>query len=103
MPQAIAGFAIERSTARSHVQLDHVAIGHRMGSANVLSVESALAPYARVLERPREVPVHEPRDVLHGLAPVEDERPFPVWRAARRLGVDTGRRAFMLPILRGTS
>src|SRR5262245_62786330 len=37
----------------SRVQLDHVAVGDRMGSADVLSVESTLAPHARVPERPR--------------------------------------------------
>src|SRR5436190_5821501 len=36
-------------------------------------------PDARVPERAREVFVHEPRDVFHGLAAVEYERPSPVW------------------------
>ena len=72
------------------MQLDHVAVLHRMLTPHLLSVESGCTPDARVPERAREVFVHEPRDVLHGLAPVEYERPSPVWRAARRLGVDAG-------------
>jgi len=66
------------------MQLDHVAVLHRMLTPHLLSVESGCTPYARVPERAREIFVHEPRDVLHGLAPVEYERPSPVWRAARR-------------------
>jgi hypothetical protein len=34
----------------SHMQLDHITIGYWMLSADMLSVESALAPHARVLE-----------------------------------------------------
>ena len=72
------------------MQLDHVAVLYRMLTPHLLSIESGSTPDARVPERAREVFVHEPRDVLHGLAPVEDERPSPVWRAARCLGVDAG-------------
>src|SRR6266542_2746564 len=57
---------------------------------HLLPVESGCTPYARVSERAREVFVHEARDVLHGLTAVEYERPSPVWRAARCLGVDAG-------------
>ena len=72
----------------SRVQLDHVAVGDRMGSADVLSVESALAPHACVPERPREVLVHEPGDVRDGLALAHGVRPISVGRPARRFGVD---------------
>src|SRR5215472_16657411 len=72
------------------MQLDHVAVLHRMLTPHLPSVESAFTPYARVPERAREVFVYEPRDVLHGLAAVEYERPSPVRRTARRLGVDAG-------------
>src|SRR5215510_13998036 len=81
----------ERPNTRvSRMQLDHVAVLHRMLTPHLLSVESGRTPHPRVPERAREVFVHEPRDVLHGLAAVEYERPSPVWRAARRLGVDAG-------------
>jgi hypothetical protein len=70
------------------MQLDHVAVLHRMLTPHLLSVESGRTPHACVPERAREVSVHEPRDVLHGLAAVEDERAAPVGRAARRLRVD---------------
>src|SRR5260370_38053692 len=61
-----------------------------MLTPHLLSVEFDCTPYPRVPERAREIFVHEPREVLHGLTAVEDERPDPVWRAARRLGVDAG-------------
>src|SRR5262245_34052458 len=57
---------------------------------DLLSIEAGRAPYARVSERTREILMHEPRDVLHGLAPVDDERPAAVGRTARGLGVDAG-------------
>jgi hypothetical protein len=72
------------------VQLDHVTIFHRMLTPHLLSVESGCTPYPRVPERAREIFVHEPREVLHRLTAMEDERPAPVWRAAWGLGVDAG-------------
>src|SRR5215470_18052791 len=72
------------------MQLDHVAILDRMLTPHLLSVEAGCPPYARVPERAREIFVHELRNVLHRLTAVEDERPTPIWRAARRLGVDAG-------------
>src|SRR5438093_3406497 len=59
--------------SRSDVELDHVAVGNGMVAPDVLSVEGRFAPDTRVLERLREVLVHEPRDVLDGLAAVQDE------------------------------
>src|SRR5512137_2015492 len=74
----------------SRMQLAHVAILDRMLTPDLLSVESGCTPYARVPERAREVLVHEPSNVLHRLAAVQDEWPTPVWRPAWRLGVDAG-------------
>src|SRR6266545_4254002 len=72
----------------SAMELDHVAIGHRVLASHVLAVEPGRSPYARVLEGAGEVLVDEARDVLHGLTAPEREGPVPVGRAARRLGVD---------------
>src|SRR5215510_7480362 len=59
-----------------------------MLASDVLSVEARFAPDTRVLERLHEVLVHEARDILDGLAPVQDERTVPVGLTARRLRVD---------------
>src|SRR5262249_50839594 len=72
----------------SRVQLGHVAVGDRIGSADVLSVESALASHARVPQRPREVLVPASGGGRDGLAWGHGVRPIPVGRPARRLGVD---------------
>src|SRR6266851_747001 len=72
------------------MELDHVAVGDRMVPADMLSIESALAPHARVLDRPREVLVHELRDVFHRLTPAHGERPAEVRRTTRHLRVHAG-------------
>jgi hypothetical protein len=72
----------------SRVDLDYVAVRQSMLTPDVLSIESALAPHARVLERAREVFVHEPSDVLHRLTVAEHERSIPRRRPARHLRVD---------------
>src|SRR5262245_23849364 len=77
-----------RSASLSCVDLDHVAVLQSMLAPDVLSVESGLAPHARVLERARKVFVHEPSNVLHRLTVTQHERPIPRGRAARHLGVD---------------
>lgn len=59
------------------MELDHVAVGNGMVAPDVLSVEGRFAPDTRVPERLREVLVHEARDVLDGLASVQDERTVP--------------------------
>ena len=71
------------------MQLDHVAVLHRMLTPHLLSVGSGGAPDARVPERAREIFVHEPRDVLHGLAAVENERSAPVRRATTGTGLSS--------------
>jgi hypothetical protein len=40
---------LRSSTSASRVQLDHIAIGQRMVSADMLSVEPGFAPHPRVL------------------------------------------------------
>jgi len=72
----------------SGVQFHDVAGRERMLAPDLLSVESGRTPDARVTERAREVFVHEPRDVLHGLASPKGEGPIAVGRVARQLGVD---------------
>src|SRR5207249_4251022 len=86
--RGVPGTASSLPGGRSDVELDHVAVGNGMVAPDVLSVEGRFAPDTRVLERLREVLVHEPRDVLDGLAAVQDERTVPVGWTARRLRVD---------------
>lgn len=72
----------------SRVELDHVAVPQPVVPSDVLSIESGAAPDAGVLERAREILVHEPGNVFHRLAAAQDERAAPLGRAPRRLGVD---------------
>src|SRR3990170_5227029 len=64
-----------RIAHRSGVQFDHVAVRDRVLAPDLLTVKSGFAPYPRVSERARNVLVHEPRDVFHGLAAAQRERP----------------------------
>src|SRR5438093_11582010 len=84
-PERALRIALDRSG--SPVQLDHVAVLDPMSSTDLLSVESALAPDSRIAERPRNVLVHEPRDIFDRLAATQREWSTVVRRASGRLGV----------------
>src|SRR5215469_10500828 len=62
----------------SRMQTDLVAVLHRM--LNAPPAARPAVPHTRAYLA-REIFVHEPRDVLHGLVAAEDERPAPVGRA----------------------
>jgi hypothetical protein len=52
----------------SGVELDDVAVRDAVLASDVLTRDPGPAPDARVLERVREILVHQPRNVLHRLA-----------------------------------
>ena len=56
--------------------------------SDLLAVEARPAPDARVAQLVREVAMHQPRHVAHGLATTQRERPLPVGGVPRHLGVD---------------
>ena len=72
---------------RLRVQFDDVAIGKRMVLPDLLSFEAGVAPYASKLQRPRQVVVHESRDIGDRLAAAQREGPLLVYRPPGRLGV----------------
>ena len=74
---------------RLRVQFDDVAIRKWMVLPDLLSFEARLAPYASKLQRPRQVMVHESRDIGDRLAAAQREGPLLVYRPPGRLGVDT--------------
>src|SRR3970282_898396 len=69
------------------MRLTYGAVGERVLAPDMLPRDPGPAPYARVLQRVREILVHQPRDVLHRLPAAQRERPVLLRRLAGSLGV----------------
>ena len=71
------------------MQLNHVTVRQRILAPDMVPIHYGFAPYASVLERAREVLVHEARDRVHGLAATQGKRPALPGCVTRSLGIDT--------------
>src|SRR5581483_1744489 len=74
---------------RLRVQLDDVAVLDRMLPPDLLRVEGGFPPHPRMMQRSRQVAVHQACDVFDRLAAPQSDRPVLLRRLAGLLGVDT--------------